>query len=1063
MKKVLFLFSLLSIPFFVFSQTILFDATKHEMAGNADWVIDADIWNLNMPAYPCSGNTDEANPQRYPTPAQSGVTQSTAETYWKGGISSWGIDLVKAGYSVETLPPGGSITYGDSSNPQDLSNYKVFIVCEPQNQFTSAEKSAILNFVSNGGGLFMVADHETSDRDCDDWDSPHIFNDLTGATSSTQTGLFGIWFRVNEVSDKGSEDWFDEGVDNNVSTDSTDPIICGPFGSGTGGLGFFGATSMDLNTADNPDAVGHVWRLGQTHNNLRVTFATSKYGSGRVAAIGDSSPADDGTGDSEDILYGGWDKATGGVNNKEIFMNATYFLLNPAPDTTPPVITDGPTATQKDCSAQIQWTTDEASTTVVEYGLSQSYGNEVSIAGYTQSHTIILSGLSANTTYHFRVKSTDSSQNGPTVSSDETFTTTSNTNPQITTIPSVTNLTSSSATVAWTTDELSSSEVEYGTTLAYGSTASSSGYTLNHSVAISGLTSETTYHYRVLSTDECSNGPTFSSDSTFTTLSPAMDISGWVIKQYNSIQSYTFPQGTTIPQNGYLILVRNASRANFKVKFPSFPDDCIYLNSNESGSCTDGCFPMINGSEYYQLYDNNSTFIDGPTIQMATKNSYQRKNPGDDPSSSSSWNTLSQTSATPGSGAGTLSGAGVVINEMSDASDYNYEFIELFNDAGSTTPDTTPPSAITNLSATPYASGSVKLEWTAPGDDGMTGTAQSYIIKMSTSPIRNNADFDASTTLSNPPTPLSGGSSQSFIVSSLNNSTTYFFAIKTMDDSSNLSDLSNVPSVYVQPVSGGSSVNHLLVSQIRVAESTDDFVELFNPTSSAISLSGYSIQYFAANSNFGFRVNLTSTKSVPAYGWYLVAGSGYSGSPTPDDSLGSSNASATAGHLAIVQSTSDSTCSATNVIDKVGYGTTATCPEGSAATTPGSGLSITRKPNDSTGNGQDTNNNSVDFLSSATPVIHNSQSSPASPPAPSLGVVGPTLMLNSGSSATNLVWGKAPGATEYHIYKGYTADFMNNSPTYQTSTTNTFYDSETPTNVIFFKVLASNGSAESSD
>jgi len=180
-------------------------------------------------------------------------------------------------------------------------------------------------------------------------------------------------------------------------------------------------------------------------------------------------------------------------------LNATYFLLNPAPDTTPPVITDGPTATPEDCSAQIHWTTDEAATTVVEYGLTQSYGNEVSISGYTQNHIVVISGLNSNTTYHFRVKSTDSSQNGPTVSSDETFTTTSNTNPQITTAPSVTNLTSSSATIVWITDELSSSEVEYGTTTDYGTTASSSGYTLNHSVTLNGLTPETTYHYRVFS------------------------------------------------------------------------------------------------------------------------------------------------------------------------------------------------------------------------------------------------------------------------------------------------------------------------------------------------------------------------------------------------------------------------------------------------------------------------------------------------------------------------------------------------------------------------------------
>ncbi|MGC4100030.1 hypothetical protein [Ferruginibacter sp.] len=81
----------------------LFDNTKAETAGNADWVIDQD-----------------ASPQQIPTPAQSTVTASTAETYWTGAISSWGIALVKAGHTVETLPSTGSITYGNASNPQDL-------------------------------------------------------------------------------------------------------------------------------------------------------------------------------------------------------------------------------------------------------------------------------------------------------------------------------------------------------------------------------------------------------------------------------------------------------------------------------------------------------------------------------------------------------------------------------------------------------------------------------------------------------------------------------------------------------------------------------------------------------------------------------------------------------------------------------------------------------------------------------------------------------------------------------------------------------------------------------
>src|SRR5882672_5069624 len=136
---------------------VLFDATKHEMAGNADWVIDADAWDQNMPAYPCTGTTNESNPGRFPTPRQSGIAAATPETYWTGGISSWAVELVKAGHVVETLPAGGLITFGDGTNPQDLSHYQLFVVAEPQNPFTAPEKSAILAFVNAGGGLFMVA------------------------------------------------------------------------------------------------------------------------------------------------------------------------------------------------------------------------------------------------------------------------------------------------------------------------------------------------------------------------------------------------------------------------------------------------------------------------------------------------------------------------------------------------------------------------------------------------------------------------------------------------------------------------------------------------------------------------------------------------------------------------------------------------------------------------------------------------------------------------------------------------------------------------------------------
>jgi hypothetical protein len=74
--------------------------------------------------------------------------------------------------------------------------------------------------------------------------------------------------------------------------------------------------------------------------------------------------------------------------------------------------------------------------------------------------------------------------------------------PNITGTPSVTGITSTGATVTWTTDVASDSQVEYGTTSGYGSTSAlnPAGVT-SHSVTLTGLTAGTTYHYRVRSAD----------------------------------------------------------------------------------------------------------------------------------------------------------------------------------------------------------------------------------------------------------------------------------------------------------------------------------------------------------------------------------------------------------------------------------------------------------------------------------------------------------------------------------------------------------------------------------
>ncbi len=61
------------------------------------------------------------------------------------------------------------------------------------------------------------------------------------------------------------------------------------------------------------------------------------------------------------------------------------------------------------------------------------------------------------------------------------------------------NVTDTSATITWMTDENGNSTVDYGPTNSYGSTVSNATLTLNHALNIAGLSPNTTYHYRVRS------------------------------------------------------------------------------------------------------------------------------------------------------------------------------------------------------------------------------------------------------------------------------------------------------------------------------------------------------------------------------------------------------------------------------------------------------------------------------------------------------------------------------------------------------------------------------------
>ena len=292
------------VPAYAQQKSILFDAKHAQTAGNADWTLDEDSCGVA---------------QRYPTPDQAGITSSTPETYWSGAFSAMGVDLVKKGFHVESLPTTARISYGDTTNAQDLKNYNVFVIPEPNVAFTSAEITAIRSFVQNGGGLFMIADHAGADRNNDGIDAAGVFNQLMGSPS-----IFGIVYNDNSA-DK-TYGWFDNHPDDNYTSDTTSPVIwAGAFGAPSSGrgLGLFGSSSMTISGA----AKGHVWKTGLSNTStIGVTFATSTYGTGRVAAVGDSSTGEDATNSCGHTTYLGYNDPS--YDNGLIYANAVAWLAN---------------------------------------------------------------------------------------------------------------------------------------------------------------------------------------------------------------------------------------------------------------------------------------------------------------------------------------------------------------------------------------------------------------------------------------------------------------------------------------------------------------------------------------------------------------------------------------------------------------------------------------------------------------------------------------------------------------------------------------------------------------
>jgi len=225
-------------------------------------------------------------------------------------------------------------------------------------------------------------------------------------------------------------------------------------------------------------------------------------------------------------------------------------------------------------------------------------------------------------------------------------------------------------------------------------------------------------------------------------------------------------------------------------------------------------------------------------------------------------------------------------------------------------------------------------------------------------------------------------------------------------------------SVVISQVYGGGGNSSATYNQ--------DFVEIFNATSATVDISAWSIQYASSTGPSGSGnwavAAIPANTTLAAGKYYLIAlASGSTGIalPTPDLTNTTINLSGTTGKVALVNSSSalngTTACSASSVVDVLGYGASPTCSETSPFAA--AGIDNTKSMFRKNGGCLDANNNSSDFellsvlpRSSATAANSCGTASPALTMATYTAFSNTVVGLTSSSQSANLSGANLTGA-----------------------------------------------------
>ncbi|MDH5639976.1 MAG: DUF2341 domain-containing protein, partial [Nitrospira sp.] len=493
----------------------------------------------------------------------------------------------------------------------------------------------------------------------------------------------------------------------------------------------------------------------------------------------------------------------------------------------PTTIADLAATTVSDTGINLTWTApgdDNSSGTAASYDIRYRTDAAISAANWGSATAVIgeplpgiagsgesftVTGLTPNTTYYFAIRTLDEVPNWSGISNSPNATT-SNTDvtppAAITDLSTIGTPSSGSISLSWTSpgDDAGSGtatayDLRYATTPITGVNWNTASQVTGEPapqlagnaefLTVSGLAPATQYYFAIKTVDEIPNTSALSNIASNTTASAG---SGTIQVLHPSDKTGS-DSATYNGASAVTALDTNDGSTTYGYSGGSGTD--YYLDIDDTSLAGDINSVTIKAYIAEDGFGGGGGGGGGISFRIGVDVNGTQSFSGTLTHSSTTYTLFSGTTMTTSPNTGqvwTWAEINSLIAILDHTDSDNMRMTEFWVEVDYNPADTTPPAQISDLATGSVTSTSIALSWTAPGDDGSTGTASAYDIRYATSVI-NAGNWASATQVTGEPAPAVAGSSETFTVTGLAANTTYYFAIIAIDEVPNYGSLSNVP------------------------------------------------------------------------------------------------------------------------------------------------------------------------------------------------------------------------------------------------------------------------------